>query len=318
MDGPSQFPLALPTSYSVAPPPLPTERTLVAIHRVIQTQPFKSKDEINLFMNSQAGRQAIDAEEKEPHGTWARAQSLAYDAWEAERPRRYALARDALQVDPRCSDAWLILAEEERSWRKQKRLFERAVAAAEQACADEGWMVAPRDGGQAELVGNGTRPYLRAHMALARCLMDGGYYAEAAVHFETVLRLDEHDRMGARYEVLQAYHMSDDRAALRTLLAHRCREDDAILLYERLWLALADGETAAVNDLERAAAEANPHVLRYLTGQEEPPADGIDYMSPGGEDEAAAYFGMAVRWWLDNENSLAWLRAKAAESGGRS
>jgi len=183
----SQFPLALPKSYSVAPPPLPTERTLVAIHRVIQAQPFKARDEINSFFNSQAGRQAI--EDREPHGTWARAQSLAYDAWEAELPQRYALARDALQVDPRCSDAWLILAEEERSWLKQKRLFERAVAAAEQACADEGWMVS-HDGGQAELVGNGTRPYLRAHMTLARCLLDGGYYAEAAVHFETVLRLD--------------------------------------------------------------------------------------------------------------------------------
>lgn len=57
---------------------------------------------------------------------------------------------------------------------------------------------------------------------------------------------------------------------------------------------------------------------RYFTGQEEPPDSDSDYITPGGEDEAAAYFGMALRWWLDDQNSLAWLRAKAAEGTGRS
>lgn len=140
VDMSSRVPFALPKSYSVAPPPRPTERTLAAMDRVLQTRSFKGMDEINSFLNSKTGRQAIAAAEKDPQGTWARAQSLAYDAWETERPQCYALAREALKVDARCSDAWLILAEEERSWHKQKRLFERAVAAAEQACTDEGWL----------------------------------------------------------------------------------------------------------------------------------------------------------------------------------
>ncbi|MGE5561032.1 MAG: hypothetical protein ACM3XN_08335 [Chloroflexota bacterium] len=263
------------------------------------------------FVNSEAGQRAMA--EAQPVAPLALAQNLAYDAWEAEGSERYRLARQALSVDERCSDAWLILAEEERTWRKQRRLFEKAVAAAERACADEGWLDDPDGGSEGRLGGVGSRSYLRAHMALARCLMDGGYHSESAAHYETMLRRDPDDHLGARCEVIQLYHFLDNLAALRALLAQYDGDDFCILAYERLWLALVDHNTEDVDRLASVATDSNPHVMAYLTGQSQIPDRLPDSIVVGGEDEAASYAGMSVRWWLDNPRTVAWLRAQAAK-----
>src|SRR5579864_1888849 len=93
-----------------------TERVLAQMHRVIGTQVFSDTEQANAFLQSPEF------------------------AWEMPKPDRYEQARRALAIDDRCSDAWLILAEEERTWGKQRRCLERAVDAAERAAQTEGWI----------------------------------------------------------------------------------------------------------------------------------------------------------------------------------
>lgn len=305
------FPLpGMPRSFSAAPAPRPTESYLARIERVARDRSFGSDEALNAFISSPEGQQAI--ENAPPQGRWEEAQDVAYAAWEADGPRRYELARRALAIDDRLSDAWLILAEEERTWRKQRRCFERAVAAAERAFQEEGWQVALEEDGPGSLYQYiPGRSYLRAHVALARSELRGGRFAEARVLYEKVLRLDPEDHMGVRYELLRVYHELGDREALRAILDRFPDDMFAAFKYERLWLALVEGaDGAEVERLAREAAKANPHVLPYFLGQAKPPKDLPDYIALGGEEEAASYAMMAARWWFGEPSAVAWLKTQ--------
>lgn len=307
-----------PWSDSAAPPPRFTERILLAMSRTVSNRSFDSVDEMNVFLESEEGRRAIES--SQPKAPWERAQDLAYDAWEAEGPERYALAEQALKADPRCSDAWLVLAELERSWRKQKRGFERAVAAAEKTYEEEGWRDAAAEYGSLYHL-LPARSYLRALMALARHLFDGGYPAEAQRLYGRMLDLDPEDHMGVRYELVRVYHRAGDREGLRDVLDRFPDDDGTTLAYERLWLAVAEGQDeVTVNGLQKQAIEANPHVISVFRDEDgEPDSEEEDsglpsgYVTVGGKDEAVAYLAMAMHWWLDEPRTLEWVRQQRGE-----
>ena len=297
VSGPSM--VGHPLSLSVAPPPRMTERRLTTMHRVLSGHAFADIDEANAFLQSPQFQGRM--KDPPPVATsLERAQEAAYDAWETPPPRRYELASRALAVDERCSDAWLILAEQERSWLKQRRCFEKAVAAAERTAAEQGWLD-PRRGPESDsLYGHlPARAFFRAKMALARFLMDGSYHRDARVIYEELLRRDRNDHMGARYEVIQIYHADDDHEALGRLLDEYREDTSAFLSYERVWLGIVrhvDGMT--LKNLTREALRTNPHVPAFLLGIHRPLHDQADYVTLGGEDEAEAYAGTAVEWWL--------------------
>lgn len=300
------LPIAAPRSFSVAPAPRPTERSLVATERALRSKDYDGNKDMNEFLLSEAGQRALEA--AQPEGTWERAQDFAYDSWEATGPKRYQLARAALALDERCSDAWLILAEEERSWNKQKRCFDRAIAAAERFGRDEG-LLPVDEPEQGSLYGTiPGRTIMRAYVALARCQLKGGYRKEARALYIELIDLDPEDHMGLRQEVVPLLHLLDDREALRTLLDRYPEDAMTPLPYERLWLAIAEGAGPA--DVERLAQEArevNPYVPDFLRGNREFPDQSSQYVIIGGEDEAADYAVLARRWWMENARTRAWL-----------
>lgn len=304
-----QMPWAhMPRSFSVAPAPRPTERSIVQTERAVRSRDFESLDDVNAFLQSPEGQRAMET--AEPAGSWESAQDVAYEAWESTGPQRYELARRALAMDDRCSDAWLILAEEERSWRKQKRCFEWAVAAAEGAAAEEGWLQEASQDEEGSLYRQvAGRTYLRAQLALARCLAEGGYVQEARILYEKLLHLDPEDHMGVRFEMLPLYHLADDWEGLRSLLDRYSDDGLASLAYEHLWLALVTGaDSEEIEQLAEAARQVNPHVPSFLLGEAELPDSRPEYIHPGAEDEAASYAEMAVDWWRREPRVMAWLR----------
>lgn len=290
-----------------------TEPDLFRTDLLVRQRQFGTIEELNAFLASEEWQQAI--EQVQPQTPWERAQNLVYEAWASEPPERYRLARQALSIDDRCSDAWLILAEQERSWRKQRRFFERAVAAGEayvRACGfldAAGQPAARGDGGPRSLYRwIPGRIYLRALVALARCLDEGGYRQDAAGLYERILDLDPEDHMAIRIEVLPLYHDLNDRARLKALVDRFPNDGFAPLPYERLWLALVEGAPAEeVARLAAAAREVNPHVIAYLRGDAVWEGELPEYIHPGGEDEAASYAEDARVWWLDEPRAREWL-----------
>jgi len=305
-----------PQSFSVAPAPRPTERSLVAMGWAISARAFDSAEAVDKFLHSEEGLRATAT--AQPEGPWERAQDLAYDAWEATGAIRYVLAREALAIDERCSDAWLVLAEEEKAWKKQKRCFDRAVAAAERFGEDEGLFAALTEEDRRCLYGTiPGRTVMRAYVALARCLVTGGHRREAQELYEKLLDLDCEDHMAIRHEVVPLYHLLDDRKALRTLLDRYPEDAMAPLPYEQLWLAISEGtDPAEVEHLEQKARNTNPYVIDFLLGTREWPDRTSQYTVIGGEDEAANYVEMAEGWWLADLRTRAWLLAKRGSVAG--
>lgn len=294
-----------PFSLSAAPAPRLTEGSMLNIAQVMSGRDWSSPEEMNAFLQSPEGQQALAS--AQPTTSLGRAQAVAMQAWESEPPRRYNLARQALTIDARCSDAWLILAETEAAWRKQRRCFERAVAAAEQAAADEGWL-ADADPSASLYVRTEARPLLRALVALARCQAGGGYLAEAVATYDRVLALDREDHVGVRYEMVTIYHRQEDLPALRRLLRRFGADDTCWFAYERLWLALVQGRAARViAALARKAEAANPHVPDFLVGAGNPVDTDSPYVTLGGEEEAAVYAQVARSWWLTEPAARDWL-----------
>jgi tetratricopeptide (TPR) repeat protein len=302
-------PVAAPRSFSVAPAPRVTERSLVATGRAVRSTGFHDFEHLNDFLRSEEGQRAMKV--AQPEGTWERAQDLAYDAWEATGPRRYQLAREALVVDERCSDAWLILAEQERAWHKQKRCFDRAVKAAERFGQDEELFPTPGEEEGSSLYRTiPGRTIMRAYLAQARCQIAGGYRKEAQALYTMLLDLDPEDHMGVRHEVVPLYHVLGDLEGLRALLNRYPHDAFTIFPCERLWLAITeDAGSEEIDRLEQEVRKTNPFVLDFLLGNREMPARTSQYVTVGGEDEAADYAEMAG-WWRTHWEARMWLMEK--------
>ncbi len=303
---------ASPVSFSIAPAPRMTERVLARMHRVIGTQVFSDTEQANAFLQSPEFKHGME-NPPAPANPLELAQEAAYDAWEMAKPDRYEQARRALAIDDRCSDAWLILAEEERTWGKQRRCLERAVATAERAAQTEGWIGSRSAVESDNLYGHlPARSFFRAKVALARFLMDGSYLRDARVIYEELLRRDSSDHMGVRYEVMEIYHLDEDHAALRQLLGGYREDMTAFLSYERVWLGIVeDIDVRTLRKLTRQALQSNPHVPAYLLGLRDMPDGESGSVAVGGEDEAAVYASIAIDWWMATPETLPWLVANA-------
>lgn len=62
-----------------------------------------------------------------------RAEDLVYEAWEATRPRRAVLAREALALWPDCADGYVLLSQAASSLEEARELLDRGVVAGERA-----------------------------------------------------------------------------------------------------------------------------------------------------------------------------------------
>jgi tetratricopeptide (TPR) repeat protein len=233
------------------------------------------------------------------------AQSLMYDAFEAQGPRRAALAREALAISPDCADAYLLLAEETAASPDEAReLLDQGVAAGERALGPEPFT---------EDVGHfwgllETRPYMRVRAALAETLWALGRREEALEHQDELLRLNPNDNQGIRYrqaEYLLALERYDELDKL--FVAY---EDDAsaAFVYTKALAAFCrQGDSPESLRLRGEAREQNPHVPDYLSGRKRLPARLPDYVGFGDPSEAVDYAAGAKAQWERVPGALAWL-----------
>jgi tetratricopeptide (TPR) repeat protein len=235
------------------------------------------------------------------------AQDLMYEAFEAQGPRRVALAREALAISPDCADAYLLLAEETKSSLEEAHeLLEQGVAAGERALGREPFE---------EDVGYfwgliETRPYMRARAALAETLWALGRRVEAVEHQRELLRLNPNDNQGVRYRqaeyllALERYHELDALFA--------AYEDDAgaAFAYTKALAAFRrHGDASEPRALLAEAREQNPHVPDFLSGRKRLPARLPEYVGFGDASEAVDYAVGAKRQWEDVPGALSWLAA---------
>ncbi len=240
------------------------------------------------------------------------AQELMYQAWETRaRQARLALAKRALKTSPLCADAYVLLAEEgARSVEEAKALYARGVEAGELALGPKAFK---------EDVGLfwgflETRPYMRARAGLAQALWALGSREEAIAHYRDMLRLNPNDNQGIRYILASALLETGDDEALRELLKAYDEDGSPYWTYTKALLAFrASGATKEVAALLTEAIRSNRHVPAFLSGEKGVPKAAPDYITMGGEDEAAEYARDCGGAWAGTAGALEWLRQVAAE-----
>jgi tetratricopeptide (TPR) repeat protein len=222
-----------------------------------------------------------------------------------DEARRVELAHEALAIDPDCTDAYNMLAENAPTRKQSLALFEQAVASGERSLGPEAFQ---RDVGQFWGLPN-TRPYMLARLGLAHSLWSAGRRDEAVQHLYDLLRLNPNDNQGIRYTLAGFLLFLDRDQDLNQLLERYPDENSATWMYTRALLSFRQqGDTAVSRQLMAAARKTNIHVPAYIIGEKTPPESLPDYYVPGEQSEALQYIGSFLVGWKSTLGAVAWLR----------
>ena len=240
------------------------------------------------------------------------AQDLMYRSWETKsRQVRIALAKRALQASPLCADAYVLLAEASaESAEEARNFYARGVEAGELALGPK---VFKEDVGLFWGLLE-TRPYMRARCGLAQALWSSGNHDEAIAHYRDMLRLNPNDNQGIRYVLATALLETGDDKALQELLKSYADDGSPYWTYTKALLAFrAAGATKKAKALLAEAIEANAHVSAFLSGKKNLPKTTPEYITLGGEDEAAEYARDCGAAWRHTAGAVEWLQQVATE-----
>ena len=235
-----------------------------------------------------------------------RARNLIYDALQSDGKQRYKFAEEALNLNPNCVDAYVILAEKTKSLEEAILLFEKGLQAGEQDLGKD--FFKENKGYFWGLVE--TRPFMRAKLHYAEALSHLGKIDQAARQYEELLELNPMDNQGVRYSLFVAYMDLGDLAKAQAIL-EQYEEPTAQFFYNRLLLELSEhGFSAKAGMLLKGAKKENKYVIPYLTGKKRLPAYPPDYFGFGDENEAIVYADMHLHLWRKIDGLREWLKGK--------
>ncbi len=153
------------------------------------------------------------------------------------------------------------------------------------------------------------RDVLRLHMKRAAILKQLDRMDEACVEWETLLRLDSYDTLGARHELVAAQVAQGRLHAARKTVDQFPHDRSIFSKWNAVLVSRAAGNLRrAATELD-SALQRNPHVPRALRRRKLPPAP-TEY-GPGSADEAAAYREIAGFAWYGIPGAIGWVRERA-------
>lgn len=237
----------------------------------------------------------------------AKAQRLMYQAWEERNPaKRIVLAHKALNVSEDCSDAYVLLAEEEASTVQQAlEYYQAGVEAGKQALGSAYFE---------ENMGHfwgllETRPFMRSMEGMASCLWQLGRKAEALETYWEMLRLNPSDNQGIRYVMVDLLLNTNRMPELEKLLKLYQGEGSAVWLYTKALVAYRKkGEYTSSTRALKSAFRHNPHVFDYLCGKKRIPNRLPGYIGIGDDAEAIAYAANHLNYWRQTPGALEWMQ----------
>lgn len=280
-----------------------SERSLREIGKLLRAREYASLEEANEAI---ARYIKEGSPEPEPETPEERAEELMDLAWDMPGRRAVLLARRALEIWPDCADAYNLLASRAIDPEASRQLYERGVAAGERALGAEVFREeAGHFWGLVE-----TRPYMRARQGLAESLVELKRFAEAAEHFQAMLRLNPNDNQGVRDSLVNVLIAADRDAEAAELLEQYREDSTAKMAYPRALLAFRrEGDSFEARRCLKKALQANPFVPGLLLGTRRPLPPSETY-SLRSEEEAALYFILSSQTWKATPGALDWLKSQ--------
>jgi len=240
------------------------------------------------------------------------AQEYVFQAMEARSVARVtALCRKALEIDPDCSDAIVLLAKTEKLSNAQfEQRLRTAIQAAERALGADAFR---------ELRGmfwgfTETRPYMRARIELANLLAESRPL-EALAEYEALLELNTDDNNGLRYIVVALHLQLGNLDKAARWLKRYDMDDSAFFTWAAVLHAVASGNESAATKALKLARESNAFAEAYLSGRKTLPKTPPPLYSPGSDDEGQLAARELLPAYQAHPKVMAWLIANAPDSG---
>ena len=282
------------------------ERSLRALRRLVDKQEFDTVDEMNAFLQSQTGKRAPELPIESDAD---RALHCFYRALETQGRMQIRLAREALEFDPDCADAYVLIAERAPDRERASELYRQGVEAGRRALSPE--LVEEHPGELWPVVE--ARGYLRALMGVGETLSETDDLDGAIESYRELLRLDAGDHQGARPELLRCLLETDRNDEAGLLLADECDLDATVYAWANVLLGLRTHQSDDVTTerLEHALS-VNRFVPRFLLGQSKPPPR-VPRPRLGNEDDAAIWALQIEDAWEDTPGAMQWLEGTMLE-----
>ena len=287
------------------PSPVSTEKLLRDVSSALRDRHFGSEEEVQAALDELL--RSGEVPPREPKGDLERAQDLVYQAWEKQdHDERIRMAHKALRISADCTDAYVILAENEaRTFEEMENLYRQGLQAGERSLGERFF-----EKNQGHFWGLlETRPYMRALIGLADVLDRQGEEEEAIDCYKKMLNLNPNDNQGVRSILAEMLYRAGRFEELKELFDEY--EGDALgdMAYTRaLWLFTEFGACEESRKALEKAIELNRYVPDFLLGKKKMPLEFPEYVRKGGPEEAAYYARTAISDWKSATGALFWLR----------
>ncbi len=279
------------------------------LHRILETQDFKSVDDLYKFMDGLMGQQ-IPSFPKEALSFKEQAQDLVFEAHELPRSKAKVKIEKALELDPDCIEAYEYLGLVERKVELASVFFEKGISIGRRLFG--GKYIAERKGmfwGFHE-----TRPFMRCLQNYSVCLYKIGKVKECVAILEEMIELNPNDNQGVRDQLL-LYLIELDENEKFLKYAKMFEEDNLTFpLFNRALFAFkTEGESANANKLLNKALKQNKHVAKRLLSKN-PITMLEDHYGMGDKNEADYYASYAQHIWAMTRGAREWLMKHAGKS----
>jgi tetratricopeptide (TPR) repeat protein len=252
-----------------------------------------------------------------------KAQTLIYDAWEAEGVQaKFRLCERALERFPFSVDAYNCIADlYQRFWKdldKAQVAYEHALT-----CALLLWpAILEEEKIPWGMVDN--RPLLRCYHGLGVVLLEKGDLQEANEMFRFLLRVNDGDNQGCRLLLFQALIELGEYSEAEKVAEKHSNGRESNECYFRYGFVIMDylrHKLGACSEQELEctlvrALQNNNFVPQFLL-QNEPLPPRPDTVSPGGIEQALGYANSSLDTWKRTAGILDWLDKMRSRGGPR-
>ncbi len=285
------------------------EKLMTDLQRLLETQDFKSEDELKKFMNKIIGEK-MPSFPKEILNFREQAQDLVFEAYELSPAKAKQNIEKALQLDINCIEAYECLGSMESSAEIAIVFYEKGISIGKMFFG--GKYLEDNKGmfwGIHE-----TRPFMRCMQNYSDCLYAIGKAKECVAILEELIELNQNDNQGVREQLLLYLIELDENE--KFVKYAKMYEDDSMsfsLFNRALFAFKTEGETKSSNKQLQKALKQNKHVAAKLISKKVI-TEISDHYGLGDENEADYYTYFAQRIWKQTKGAIDWLKKYSSKS----
>jgi tetratricopeptide (TPR) repeat protein len=274
------------------------------LHRLLNSKSFENEEELQKFLDGVVGKE-ISSRPKEELTDEERAQDLVFEAQELPREQGKRKARQALELDSNCIEAYEYLGDTSRSIDKSIAYFKKGIEIGRE-----------RFGGAFLKENKGhfwgifeTRPFMRCLINYSDCLYAKEKVQESIAVLEELIELNPNDNQGVRDQLGLYYLQLDKLEEFRKL--HNKFENDGGAFHDfnlALFIYKSEGRTKKANESLKYDMEKNEFVVPKLLQRKQQINKLPQLYGFGDENEATYYVFYAKDIWRQTFGALAWIR----------